>query len=567
MTQYDLVIRGGSVIDGTGSPPFDADVAISGGVIVHVGAVSGSAKTEIDARGQIVTPGFVDVHTHYDGHVAWHSRLIPSSWHGVTTVVMGNCGVGFAPVREKDRALLMEIMEGVEDIPMHVMKAGLEWDWDSFGDYMRALDRRPHDIDICAQVPHAALRIYVMGERAVRREAATPADIAEMRQLLAQAIREGAVGFSTTRAAIHKTGTGDQMPTFGADAQELVGIAMGLKDAGAGVLEYRMDFHIKAHREAEFDIARRMVQASGRPLTISLFQENKAPEEWKNMLALVEQAWAEGIPIRAQVAPRQIGNLLGLQASENPFFETKTYREIAAKPLAERLRIMRDPEFRSRLLAEPRPQGSRPYHLMYWMGEPFDYKLPAENTISAIAQREGRDPAQVAYDMLLDDEGRNFIFYAGANYSYGDFDACSTLLKSPATISGLGDAGAHVTTTVDASYTTYHLCYWAKQRQQDGFDLPWAVKRLTSENAAAVGLGDRGIIAAGKKADINVIQPDAIGFDRPTMIFDYPDGGGRLVQKGRGYTATIVSGIPVYLNGEPTGALPGRIARPVAAEG
>jgi len=565
MPQHELVIRGGTVIDGTGGPPFEADIAVSDGVITQVGDLSGAGRTEIDARGRIVTPGFVDIHTHYDGHAAWESRLTPSSWHGVTTAVMGNCGVGFAPVRAIDRVLLMEIMKGVEDIPMHVMEAGLQWDWESVGDYMRALDRRPHDIDLCVQVPHAALRVYVMGQRAARREAATASDIAEMRRLLAEAIGEGAVGFTTTRAAVHKTGTGDAMPTFGAAAQELVGIALGLKDAKGGVLEYRMDFHIDTDRAADFDIARRMVQASGRPLTVSVFQENKAPEEWKNMLAMVEQAWSDGLPIRAQVAPRQIGNLLGLQCSENPFFDTKAYRAIADKPLEERLRIMRDPAFRATVLAEPRPPGSRLiFDLMYWMGDRFDYDLAPDRKLSAIASRLGRDVRDLAYDMLLDDGGRNFIFYAGANYSYGNFDACRTLLKSPATVSGLGDAGAHVTTTVDASYTTYHLSYWAKQRRSEGFDLPWAIKRLTSESAQAVGLGDRGTIAAGRKADINVIDPDKIGFLRPEMVHDYPNGGGRLVQKATGYCATVVSGVPVYVDGEPTGSLPGRVARPTS---
>jgi N-acyl-D-aspartate/D-glutamate deacylase len=560
--QYDLIIRGGEVVDGTGSAPFAADVAVSDGVIAAIGQVAASGKSEIDARGKIVTPGFVDIHTHYDGHAAWDSRMTPSSWHGVTTAVMGNCGVGFAPVLKENRQLLMEIMAGVEDIPMEVMEAGLKWDWTSFGDYMRALDERPHDIDLCAQVPHAALRVHVMGARAARREAATPADIAQMRRLLAEAIGEGAVGFTTTRAAFHKTGTGDQMPTFGAAGEELVGIAKGLKDANAGVLEYRMDFHIEKDRAADFDIAKRMVLASGRPLTISLFQENKAPEEWKNMLSMVEKAWAQGIPIRGQVAPRQIGNLLGLQCSENPFFTTLAYRSIADKPLAERLRTMRDPSFRARLLAEPRPPQRLVFDLMYWMGERFDYDLAPEQKLTAIAQARGCDVRELAYDMLLDDEGRNFIYFAGANYSYGDFDACSVLLKSPATVSGLGDAGAHVTTTVDASFTTYHLSYWAKKRHSEGFDVPWAVKRLTSESAAAVGLADRGVLALGKKADINVIDLDRIGFERPEMRYDYPRGGGRLVQRATGYTATIVSGVPVYFDGEATSFLPGRIARP-----
>ena len=558
--KVDLVLRGGTVADGTGGELFEADIAVDRGRIVQVGKVTARGREEIDARGKLVTPGFVDVHTHFDGQAIWSQRLAPSSWHGVTTAVMGNCGVGFAPVRDTDHDCLIELMEGVEDVPGVVMREGLEWAWGSYGDYLDALERKPHDIDFCSQLPHAPLRTFVMGERAIRLEPATEADVAAMRLLTRDAMRAGAVGFSTSRSILHKTSTGAPMPTLRATERELMGIALGMQDAGSGVIGYRTDFDTEALRLEEFDIMRRLVSTSGRPLSVSLFQENKAPQGWRHLLDLVEGAYAEGLPLRAQVAPRQLGVLLGLQSSQNPFSENESYKPIAKRPLAERLATLRDTSFRARLLSEERPLQRR-LENMYRMGDAFDYGLPPEAALPAIAAREGRSAAEVAYDLLLQDEGRNFIYHAAANYADGNFDACRAMLASPATVPGLGDSGAHVTMIVDASFSTYFLAYWARDRGPDAFALPWAVKRLTADCADAMGLSDRGVLAPGKKADINVIDFDALSWQRPYMSFDLPAGGARLLQRSRGYTATIVAGVVVYRDGEATGALPGRLVR------
>ena len=556
----DLVLRGGTVADGTGGELFEADVAVHGGRIVQLGKVTARGREEIDARGKLVTPGFVDVHSHFDGQAIWSQRLAPSSWHGVTTTVMGNCGVGFAPVRDTDHDCLIELMEGVEDVPGVVMREGLEWSWGSYADYLDALERKPHDIDFCSQLPHAPLRTFVMGERAIRLEPATEDDVAAMRRLTRDAMRAGAIGFSTSRSILHKTSTGAPMPTLRATERELMGIALGMQDAGSGVIGYRTDFDTEALRLEEFEIMRRLVSTSGRPLSVSLFQENKAPQGWRHLLDLVEGAHAEGLPLRAQVAPRQLGVLLGLQSSQNPFSENASYKPISKKPLAERLTTLRDASFRARLLGEERPLQRR-LENMYRMGSDFDYHLPPEAALPAIAAREGRSAAEVAYDLLLQDEGRNFIYHAAANYADGNFDACRAMLASPATVPGLGDSGAHVTMIVDASFPTYFLAYWARDRGPDAFSLPWAVRRLTADCAHAMGLTDRGVLAPGKKADINVIDFDALTWQRPYMSFDLPAGGARLLQGARGYAATIVCGEVVYRDGQATGALPGRLVR------
>jgi N-acyl-D-aspartate/D-glutamate deacylase len=562
---HDLVVRGGTVYDGTGAKGMeDTDVAIDGGVIAAVGRGLPNGRQEVDARGRIVTPGFVDVHTHYDGQASWESHLKPSGWHGVTTAVMGNCGVGFAPVRPEHRELLIQVMEGVEDIPGPVLHEGLQWSWESFPDYLEALAGRARDIDVCAQVPHAALRVYVMGERAARLEEASAADVAQMRALAADAIRAGAVGFSTSRTLIHKTATGQPLPTLHATEHELTQIALGLRDAGGGVLEYRTDFDTPERRRDEFGIMRRIVEASGQPLTLSLFQENKTPDGWRDLLDMVEAAWADGLPLRAQVAPRQLGVLLGLQGTENPFCNNASYLPVAKKPLAERVAILRDPAMRARILAEPRP-SRREYAHMFRMDASFEYAARREWSIPAIAEREGRTPGEVAYDLLLEDEGRNFIYYAAANYTDFGFGAVREMLGSPASILGLGDAGAHVTTLVDASYPTFFLSHWARDAGSDAFELPAAIRRLTMDNAEAMGLADRGVLRPGLKADLNVIDFPQLRCERPFMAFDLPAGGHRLLQKARGYTATIVSGQVVYRDGEATGALPGRLVRGPAA--
>jgi N-acyl-D-aspartate/D-glutamate deacylase len=566
--RYDLVIRNGTVADGTGGPLYEADIAISGGRIAAVGRFEGTGGEEIDARGRLVTPGFVDIHTHYDGQATWDARLQPSSWHGVTTAVMGNCGVGFAPVRRADRERLVELMEGVEDIPGTALHEGLAWDWDSFGDYLDALDRRPHDMDVCAQLPHGALRFFVMGDRAARLEPATPEDIAEMRRLAAAAMRAGAIGFSTSRTLNHRTVKGDPTPSLKASADELVGIALGMQEAEAGVIEFISDF-TDPDADSEFRMIRRMVGESGRPLSLSLAQAHPRPGKWREILGRIDAAAEAGLPVKAQVAPRPISLLLGLLGSRNPFSLHPSYRAIAHLSLAERVAIMRDPEFRRRLLAEPQdprpgdilPRRLQAFARMFPLGNPPDYEPPQERSLAALAAQRGIQPAELAYDLLLEDEGRAFIFAPIANYAHYSLDDTREMMAHPRTLIGLGDGGAHVGFISDGSFPTYLLAHWGRDRAQGRFDLGWLVKRQTADNAAAVGLHDRGVLAPGKKADVNVIDFDKLALERPQMAFDLPAGGKRLLQKAHGYEATIVSGAVTYRNGEATGALPGRLVR------
>ena len=567
-TPYDLVIRGGQLIDGTGAPMREADVAILGGRIAAVGPALGAGKEEIDARGLLVTPGFVDVHTHYDAQAAWDSRMHPSTWHGVTTAVMGNCGVGFAPVRTADRDKLIELMEGVEDIPGAVLHEGLDWSWESFSEYLNALEQRPRDVDLCAQLPHGALRVYVMGERATRLEPATEADIAQMRTLARDAAQAGAIGFSTSRSINHRTLKGDPTPSLRAGEAELTGIAMGLSDAGKGVLEYISDWDTP-DPQTEFAMVRRVVERSGRPLSFSLAQRNTTPHVWRELLDLTDAAARDGLPIRAQVAPRPIGVLLGLQGSRNPFSVCPAYKAIAQRPLAERVTIMRDPAFRAKLLEESRSLAHgdvfhkrlAAYDRMFPLGERPDYEPPLSESITAHAQRAGCTPAEFAYDYLLKEDGRSFILAPFANYADGNLDVCRTMLDNPNTLMGLGDGGAHVSIISDASFSTYLLTHWGRDRAHGRIPVEQLVRKHTSVNARAVGLMDRGVLAPGMKADVNVIDFARLQVERPYMAHDLPAQGKRLLQSASGYVATVLSGQITYRNGQATAALPGRLVR------
>lgn len=568
--EADLVIRGGTVFDGTGRDPFEADIAITGTRIAAIGEIPGRGREEIDARGRIVTPGFVDIHTHYDGQAVWDSHLAPSAWHGVTTAVMGNCGVGFAPVRQADRDTLIELMEGVEDIPSPVLHQGLEFRWESFPEYLDVLDRKPRDIDICALVPHAAMRVYVMGRRALELETATPDEIAAMRRIVADAVRAGAFGFSTSRTISHKTLKGDPTPTLRAQEDELTGIALGLQDAGAGLLELVSDWNTP-DPATEFAMVRRIAEQSGRPILFSLTARHDRTEAWKELLALSNQAAAEGLPIRPVFPPRPIGILLGLLGSQNPFSGAPSYKSIAHLPLADRIAAMRDPAVRARILSEDRVTGSSfplitrlSFERMFPFGNPPDYAPPKESSIAAIAARQGRTPEEVAYDMLLADDGHNFIFAALTNYADYTLTPSAELLRHPNTIVGLSDGGAHVGFISDGSFPTFLLTYWGRDRGTDTLPLPELVRRQTSDTARAAGLRDRGVLAPGMKADANIIDFDALRLERPGMAWDLPAGGRRLLQKARGYEATIVSGTITYRNGEATGALPGRLVRSAA---
>ncbi len=569
--EYDLVIRGGTLADGTGAGLREADIAVTGARIAAVGEVAGQGREEIDARGRLVTPGFVDIHTHYDGQATWDSRLQPSSWHGVTTIVMGNCGVGFAPVRAPDRGRLIELMEGVEDIPGAALHEGLKWNWESFPDYLDALEARPHDIDICAQLPHGALRVYVMGERGAALEAATETDMAEMRRLTADAMRAGAFGFSTSRTLNHRTASGDPTPSLRATEAELTAIALGMKDAGSGVFEMISDFN-QPDAQTEFAMIRRLVETSGRPLSLSLAQFGSNANGWRGLLAMIESAARDGLPLRAQIAPRPIGLLLGLQGTLNPFCAHETFKAIKDKPLAQKVRIMRDPAFRARMLAETEAKQTHPlarrvmaFESIFPLGDPPNYEPPRDTAIAAIAAREGRPAQDIAYDMLLEDEGRAFLFLPFANYTEFNLDACGEMIGHPDCVMGLGDGGAHVGTICDGSYPTYLLAHWGRDRAHGKFDIAYLVKRQTMDTARAVGLTDRGVVAPGLKADINIIDFDRLAVSAPTMAFDLPAGGKRLLQRATGYTATIMSGKVSYREGEATGALAGRLVRAAQA--
>jgi N-acyl-D-aspartate/D-glutamate deacylase len=566
--EFDLVIRGGTLADGTGAALRKADVAVRNGTIAAVGPGLGRGSEEIDAKGKLVTPGFVDIHTHYDGQATWDARLNPSSWHGVTTVVMGNCGVGFAPVRTADHNRLIELMEGVEDIPGVALHEGLKWNWESFGEYLDAVEAVPHDIDVAAQLPHGALRVYVMGERGANLEAANQEDIAEMRRIAADAMRAGALGFSTSRTLNHKTVKGDPTPSLRATEAELTGIALGLKDAGTGVIEMISDFN-QPDLATEFGMIRRIVEASGRPLTLSLAQGLSSGDGWKRILRNIEDASAAGLPIKAQVAPRPIGVLLGLQGTINPFIAHAAFQAIKDKPLAEKVAALRDPSFRATILAEsaerekahPLARGIMNFERMFPLGDPPNYEPPKEASIASMAERTGRSAAEIAYDLILEDEGRAFLFSPFANYADYNLDCCGEMIAHKDCVMGLGDGGAHVGIISDASFATYLLTHWGRDRSHGRFDLGYLVKRQTHDTARAVGLNDRGVVAPGMKGDLNVIDMDRLAVLAPSMAYDLPAGGKRLLQGAHGYDATIVSGQVIYRHGEATGALPGKLVR------
>ena len=567
---HDIVIRGGTIVDGTGQKAFTGDVAVEGGRIASVGGKAEPARREIDADGLLVTPGWVDVHTHYDGQATWDPILAPSSWHGVTTILFGNCGVGFAPVRPHHRDALIDLMEGVEDIPGPVLAEGLKWDWESFPDFLDALERMPRTIDVAAQIPHHPLRVYVMGDRAIRREPATAEDIAEMRRLTEAAVRAGAFGFTTSRTNAHKTTQGEMVPGRFAEIDELTGIGAGLGAAGAGTFGMNSDFE---DEKAEFAWMTRLGKTTGRPVWFLLTDRPTDPQRWRRMMAGVHQARAEGASVTAQVAGRPVGVILGIATSLNPFAVRERYKPLEALPLPERLARLRDPAVRRAILDDrPSPAllsrfgplvqlAAGQWDRMYIMGDPPDYEPRAETCVAAIAAREGRSPDEVAYDYLTADAG-HFLFFPVTGYAQDNHEPIREMLTDPGTLLGLGDGGAHVAMIVDASAPSYMLTHWARDRQRGpGLPLEFMVKRQTSETADFFGFHDRGQLAPGKRADINVIDFDRLRLRAPEVVNDLPAGGKRLVQRVEGYEATLVAGIPVFEGGEHTGAKPGRLVR------
>lgn len=562
--KHSLVIRGGTIVDGTGRDPYEADVAISNGRIAALGKGIAAGREEIDAKGKIVTPGFIDVHTHYDAQVTWASQITPSSWNGVTTAVIGNCGVGFAPCHPHQRDMLVKLMEGVEDIPEVVLTEGLPWNWESFEDYLNAVDSRNYDLDIVTQVPHAALRVFVMGERGANRDPATAEDRAKMAALAASGVAAGALGFSTSRTLNHKTKDGRPIPTLKADEAELTEIAMALGRANAGWLQVISDFD---DPDEEMNLLTRLATKSGRPMSITILQRDNKPEEWRRIMKRVSDANKAGLQIRGQVLTRPTGIMLGFEISQNPFVGRPSWTDIENLPLDQKLAHLRDPAFRARLIGESITDEILARRVSRWdrifpLGDPPDYEPPAENSIAAIAARQGRPPAEVAYDLLLENGGKTILYRPLSNYTYGTLDTVHDMMRHPDTLVGLGDGGAHVGILSDASAITYMLTHWTRDRTRGAkLSLPWAVKRLTSDNAAAIGLSDRGVIRRGAKADINVIDYDRLAIHAPEVVYDLPSGGRRLVQKTDGYAATIVAGEIVNREGNPSGKLPGRLVR------
>ncbi len=566
----DLLVRGGTIVDGSGQPAAAGDVGIRDGRIVAVGRVDEPAREQLDADGLLVTPGWVDVHTHYDGQVTWDTLLTPSCWHGVTTVVMGNCGVGFAPVRPGAQEYLIKLMEGVEDIPGTALAEGISWDWESFPEYLDAVERRPHAIDVGAQVPHAALRFYVMGERGADHEATpSPEEIETMGRLVRDAVRAGALGFTTSRTKNHRASDGRFTPSLTAGAEELLGISRGFGEAGQGVFEVVSDF---AGREQEWELFREMVRQSGRPMSISIGQSDASPEAWRAMLATIAAANQAGLPMKAQVAARAIGILLGLEATMHPFASHPSFRELAALPLAGKVARMRDPAFKQRALEEkPAPALAMlvwQFDKLFALGDPPDYEPALEKSMAAQAARQGVTPEEWVYDRLLDDDGHALLYRPFLNYSHGSLDAVREMLLHECTVPGLGDAGAHCGLICDGSFPTYLLSHWGRDRTRgERIPIERLVKAQTADTAALVGLQDRGRIAPGMKADLNLIDFAALGMRPPEIVHDLPAGGKRLIQRASGYVATVCSGAVTFENGESTGALPGRLVRGPQAGG
>ena len=561
---HDLVIRGGKVIDGSGAPARSADVAIQDGQIVEVGRVTERGARESDADGLLVTPGWVDVHTHYDGQATWDPYLSPSCWHGVTTVVMGNCGVGFAPAAPEEHDWLISLMEGVEDIPGTALAEGLTWDWESFPEYLDALDRRELAVDVGAQLPHGALRAYVMGHRGGDHvEVPTEDELAQMSKMARDAVRAGAIGFTTSRTRNHRSRDGAFTPSLTATEAELMAVAHGLREAGRGVIEAVGDFE---DLEGEFALLRRMAETSGRPMSITVIQTQTAPGGWRRLLGLIADAADDGLPIKAQVATRAIGVLLGLEATIHPFIGHPSFAPLQPLALEEKVARLRDPELRARITSEQPPEGLRMiagnFERIFVLEDPPNYEPGPELSVAALARKRGITPSECAYDLLLEDGGHNLLYSPFANYSEGNLDSLEEMLRSEHTVPGLGDGGAHVGLICDGSFPTTLITHWGRDRERgEPLPLEWLVRQQSRATAELVGFHDRGLIAPGMRADINLIDWDALCAHRPEIRYDLPAGGKRLVQRASGYVATLVAGEVTHENGKPTGALPGKLVR------
>ena len=561
---HDLVIRNGTVVDGTGGARRIADIAVNGELITAVGGAIARGRREINADGLLVTPGYVDIHTHYDGQATWDPYLTPSSWHGVTTVVFGNCGVGFAPVRKGAAPYLINLMEGVEDIPGTVLAEGVKFDWESFPDYLDALEAVPKVIDVGAQVPHAALRFYVMGDRGAD-HAAEPEDdeIVQMGTLLEQALRAGALGFTTSRTTKHRARDGRLTPSLSAREPELFGLAAAMKRAGRGVIEVNSDFG-----PGEFDILRNAAQIAGRPLSVLLLQVNNAPELWRETRAQIHAARATGLQVNGQVGCRPIGVMMGLETTMHPFSSHPVWLDLSSLNPAQRVdRLRQNPELR-RKLVEHRPDDEHTkriaaaLHRIYVVDDSYDYEPDPSLSIGARAQATGSSPWALALDAMLAHEGKQLLVETFENYTEGNLDNIREMLADEATIMGLADGGAHVCTVCDASSPTFLLTHWARDRKRgEQLPLEFLARKQTRDCALAYGLKDRGVLAAGYRADMNIIDFERLGMRKHEVVYDLPAGGRRLMQRADGYRHTFVAGVETLCDDQHTGAMPGKLVR------
>ncbi|CAN5263082.1 amidohydrolase family protein [soil metagenome] len=566
---FDIVIRDGLIVDGNGSAPYPADLAIRGGKIAEIGTVRGQGRTELDAKGCIVTPGFIDVHTHYDGQAIWSGRFDPSSFHGVTTVVIGNCGVGFAPCRAEDRDLLINTMEGVEDIPEVVMTEGLDWSWETFEQFLDALEATPHDIDVAAYLPHSALRIYVMGNRGGMGVAADCDELDQMNTLVRRALEHGAVGFSSSRFSLHRRGDGEKIPSFDADERELAAAARAIAEVGHGIMQIIPDsIQDEETARAEIDMFARLSEIAGAPVTFTLLQSNSSPGRWRHVLDWVDAYNADGVRrLRPQIFPRPLGMLMGHRLSLNPFSRCPQYRALDDLPFSAKLDQLRKPSVRAAILSDspedpdhPLVQFSRDFEHIYQLGNSPDYEPDPSMCIASLAKAKGMEDLALAYDLLLEDEGRALLMMAAANFANGSLDHVAVLAAHPDTVIGLGDGGAHYGFICDSSYPTTVLTHWLR-REGQRLSVPDAIRTLTSAPADLLGFADRGRLRRGLKADINILDLAKLEMKAPEVCHDLPSGGRRLTQQASGYRATIVAGEVIMEEGVPTGILPGRLVR------
>ena len=564
MAEFDLVIRGGTIVDGSGGARFTGDVAVRDGWIVATGQVTGRGREEIDAASLLVTPGFVDIHTHYDGQSIWSERLNPSSDHGVTTVLMGNCGIGFAPCRRSDRQALIELMEGVEDIPGAVTSEGLAWDWETFPDFLDALDRRTRDIDVGVLVPHSPIRVYVMGKRGIEREPATAEDRAAMCRLLREGLDAGALGLGTSKLAAHRTAKGELIPTYASDETELTELAGELGKAQSGVFQMVTDVGYTTYEE-QVPLLTSIAKAAGRPLTYTHPQS----KDWRRGIELLDDANRKpGVNIKAQLLPRPVGMMLGLSVSAHPFCMTPTFLALKDRPLEEIVAEMHKPEVRAAILSEtggeptnPLIGFSRRFDRLFTTGATVNYEPGSEQSIAGLAAAQGRTPEEVAYDELLKDDGHSLMLLGIGNYEDCSLDWMEEMFASDNVVLGLGDGGAHYGMICDASYSTFSLTHWTRDRAHGRISVESMIHRLTRQPAMLIGLEDRGLVAPGYIAHLNVIDYAKLALHKPKVIYDLPAGGRRLSQFADGYVATIAHGKIIARGGQPTDERPGKLVR------